>query len=83
MIQYDSQGRMSKKDAEYTDKSKSPAQHCCGICEFITFCPENGEHHCTKVIGDVVPLGGCKLFSVDLVKNATWPLTLATNPPEK
>lgn len=83
MIQYDSQGRMSKKDAEYTDKSKSPAEHRCGICEFITKCPSTGEHHCTKVIGDINPMGGCRLFSVDLVVAANDPITLATNPPEK
>lgn len=76
-------GQITKAEAEYTDKSSSPAQHCCGICTKIRKCYVTGSHYCTEVEGAVVDLGGCKLFDLDLVRNANWPLTLATNPPEK
>ena len=79
----DSEGKISKEAAEYTDKSSSPAQHACGICTKIRKCHVTGAHYCAEVIGEVKDLGGCKLFDLDLIKNANWPHTLATNPPEK
>lgn len=79
----DSQGRITKAEADYSDKSSSPAEHCCGICTKIRKCYVTDTHYCTEVIGNVVHLGGCKLFDMDLVKFANWPLTLANCPPEK
>lgn len=76
-------GQVTKAEAEYTDKSSSPAEHCCGICTQIFKDHVTGKHYCKVVEGEVIDLGGCKLFDLDLVKFANWPLTLATNPPEK
>jgi hypothetical protein len=82
-MKFNDQGRVSKEDAKYVEKSKSPAEHRCGICEYVRKCPETGEHYCTRVEGEVKDMAGCKLFSVDLVKAANDPITIATNPPEK
>jgi len=83
MITYNSAGQMSKEDAEYTDKSSSPAEHRCGICTQIRKCYVTGEHYCMVVIGPVVDMGGCRLFDLDLIKDANSKITLATNPPEE
>ena len=82
-MKYNDAGQVSKQDAEYTDKSKSPAEHACGICTKLRKCYVTDTHYCTAVIGEVVDLGGCKLFDLDLIRNANWPHTLATDPPEK
>lgn len=76
-------GQITKEQADYTDKSSNPAEHRCHICEFIRKCHVTGKHYCTKVEGEIAPMGGCKLFSIDLVKDANSPITLATNPPEE
>jgi hypothetical protein len=67
-------GQMTKAEAEYTDHSKDPANHCCGLCTAIRKCYETGEHYCTLVEGEVKDLGGCKLFDLDLIKWANWPI---------
>jgi hypothetical protein len=82
-MEYNDAGQISKADAEYTDKSKSPAEHRCGICTQIRKCYVTGEHYCTVVEGPVIHMGGCKLFDMDLIKNANSKITLATDPPEK
>ena len=82
-MKYNDAGQVSKQEADYTDKSSSPAEHRCGICTQIRKCHVTGEHYCAVVEGTVVDMGGCKLFDMDLIKNATSKITLATNPPEK
>jgi hypothetical protein len=76
-------GQITKEQAEYVTESKSPAEHRCGICEWRVRCHETGKLFCKFVEGEVASMGGCKLFSIDLVKAANDPITLATNPPKK
>lgn len=76
-------GQITKAEADYSDKSSSPAIHRCQICTMIRKCYETGKHYCTAVEGEVRDMGGCKLFDIDLIKAATDPITIYTNPPEK
>ena len=73
-MEYNNAGQMSKADAEYTDKSKEPALHCCGLCTKIRKDYDTGTHYCTVVEGEVLDLGGCKLFDLDLIRWANWPI---------
>jgi hypothetical protein len=75
--------QISKAKADYADKSLSPAEHCCAICTQIFKDYSTGKHYCKTVEGEVQPLGGCKLFDMDLVKFANWPITIAICSPEK
>ena len=76
-------GQITKEQADYVDKSSSPAEHRCQICEYIVKCPETGKHFCKFVVGEVAEMGGCKLYSTDLIKWATDPITIAQYPPKK
>ena len=67
-------GKISKSEAEYVDVSKEPALHCCDLCTAVRKDRETREHYCTLVEGVVEPLGGCKLFDLDLIKWANWPI---------
>jgi len=78
------QGQVTKEEAEYTDRSKNPSAHRCGICTEVTKNYATGTHGCRKVQGDVTDMAGCKqFFSLDLIKWANDKITIATNPPEK
>ena len=74
--------KYTKKEADYGDKSSSPAEHRCGICEFIQHIKPH-PHTCRIVEGTVQDLGGCKFFRVDLIKAANDHLNLLDNPAKK
>jgi len=69
--------KFSKAEVDYK-KSSSPAEHRCGICEFML-----DDGGCALVEGKVEDLYGCKLFSADLIKWANDPITLAAHPPKE
>jgi hypothetical protein len=73
-----SEGQVTKQDANYTDKSSDPARHCCGLCESITKDHATGQHFCKLVEGEVKDLGGCELFSLNLIRWANWKIPITS-----
>ena len=67
-------GQMTKEKAEYVEKSSDPARHCCGLCSHIFKDHSTNKNYCRVVEGEVDRLGGCKLFDLDLVRWANWPI---------
>ena len=74
--------KYTQAEAEYTNKSSSPAEHRCGICEFIRHVKPH-PHTCAIVDGTVEDMGGCRFFRVDLIKAANDKLNLLNSPPKK
>lgn len=70
-----------KQSVEY-GKSSNPAAHRCGVCEYYMPNPSNynptltGKGECVLVDGDIEPMYGCKLYSVDLIVKANDPLNV-------
>jgi hypothetical protein len=75
--------KMTKEQAGYVDKSSSPAEHRCGICEFHLHVPGTKLIECGIVAGSIEKMGGCDYFEMDLIANANSKITLASNPPTK
>ena len=73
-MKFNSDGQTTKTESDYKDKSSDPAIHCCGLCTQIIKCHETGKHFCRVVEGEVDYLGGCKLFDLNLIKWANWPI---------
>ena len=75
--------KMTKQQAGYVNKSSSPAEHRCGICQFHLHVPGTKEIECGIVAGKIEKMGGCDYFEMDLIANANSKITLASNPPMK
>ena len=69
--------KYTKEEVDY-GPSSSPAEHRCQICEYLLGHTPN--HECGLVEGHIKDMDGCKLFSVNLIKAANDPITLASHP---
>jgi hypothetical protein len=76
--------KLSKNDpaVQYTDESKNPAEHRCQICVYLLKGGKenHGHYECGIVAGTVKEMGGCKLFDIDLIVDATSKINLGNYP---
>ena len=73
--------KFTKPEADYVEKSSSPAEHRCGICSFHLHVPGTHKMECGIVEGDIAPMGGCKFFDLNLLAAANDKHNLETDPP--
>ena len=53
--------KMSKEDSDYSDKTPLESQTC-ENCEFLYLKPYKNKYICSKIAGEIVPAGWCKLW---------------------
>jgi hypothetical protein len=74
--------KFTKEEADYVEKSSSPAEHRCGTCTYHLHTPGVPNMECGIVEGIIDTMGGCKFFDINLIVAANDPHNLTTDPPK-
>lgn len=65
--------KFTKAEVDYKDSS-DPKAHRCGICTYHLHVPGTDKMECSIVEGDIKDHEGCKLFDIDLIEGALYPV---------